>query len=234
MTSCRTLAAMLGSSRRSFLVGATALVIGACASGDADAPGDPAASGDDHHISPGEAADPADLGASAAGYPPATFDELDAIFDPIYRPMGLTLTRAALIDRSDGGYVMSPAGRHLALYVEPIDDAGYDVNDYVEAIVPVTVASAPLVFDRWPEVDSYDICQEPAEADDPRTEPFPVTQLELSRADYDSIDVGALTLAGLIEVTLRRPETSRLAVSRPIREHPTYVAALIEAQEAIA
>ncbi|MEL7209795.1 MAG: hypothetical protein AAGK32_16430, partial [Actinomycetota bacterium] len=43
-------------------------------------------------------------------YPPTSFDELAAIFDPQLEPLGLRLTRGLLVDRSDGGYTPSAEG----------------------------------------------------------------------------------------------------------------------------
>ncbi|HUF85625.1 MAG TPA: hypothetical protein VMQ81_13660, partial [Acidimicrobiia bacterium] len=51
--------------------------------------------------------------------PPNDFEQLADIFDPKLEPLGLKLTRGALIDTAEGRYRPSDTGRHLAVYVEP-------------------------------------------------------------------------------------------------------------------
>jgi hypothetical protein len=53
-------------------------------------------------------------------YPPNNVLELKEMFDPQLEPLGLRLTRGALIERATDTYSPSSKGNHLALYVEPI------------------------------------------------------------------------------------------------------------------
>ena len=127
--------------------------------------------------------------------PPAAALDLEPIYGAALAELGLRLIdRGGLIDRSGGGYEPSPTGTHLALYVEPIGDER-SVDEYLDGIRNVGVVFSDL-FERWPGLVSYDVCQEPIEDDgDPATEPLPVTQIELTKEesaaiDWDTVDGG--------------------------------------------
>jgi hypothetical protein len=218
--------------RASALVLALVLVPAACGdddepaatddpSGSASAPADTEGTGStgDEPGSTGTA-DPSEL-------PPSDLGSLQAIFDPLVEPMGLRLTRGALVDRTDG-YEISPTGTHLALYVEPLDDAAYTIDDYVANIYDLTALVTPIVFDDYPGVLTYDICQEPYEADDDRYEPFPVTQIELTRQNAEDYDFATGDLASLLAF-LDANEGTKLVTNPDIREDPTYQDAVAEA-----
>lgn len=164
----------------------------------------------------------ADTG-TASSRPPNSVEELAEIFDPQLEPMGLHITRGGLYDRSDGGYVLSDDGGHLALYVEPLDDADYDTADYVEGLGTVTALVTPEVFERWSGVDSYDICQEPPADIDDTDAPAPYTQIELDRATAESVDWDDANAATVIALGLSAD--TRLIVTQVIRDHPAYVEA---------
>jgi hypothetical protein len=157
-------------------------------------------------------------------FPPNDFAALAAILDPMLEPMGLVLTRGALIDRTDGGYERSDTGTHLALYVEPIDEASYTLDDYVAGVYDVTALVTPYVFERWTEIDSYDICQEPPNAEDPSAEPFPVSQVEMDRASSDAFDWEGGDLEALLAAS-KEGGGVRVVTSRELREHPEFVLA---------
>ena len=56
------------------------------------------------------------------GLPPDDALDLRPLYGDALAEVGMRLTdRGGLIDTSGGGYEPSPTGRHLALYVEPID-----------------------------------------------------------------------------------------------------------------
>jgi hypothetical protein len=128
--------------------------------------------------------------------PPNDFQKLADIFDPQLKPLGLKLTRGALVDTSNGRYRPSDTGRHLAVYVEPTGD--YTLADYAEGIVPSAQVFLPLVFERWDELDTFDVCQEPLPGVDDRKEPPPVTQLLVSRAEARELDWNDVSLADLL------------------------------------
>ena len=156
-------------------------------------------------------------------FPPDTIAELAEIFDPQLEPMGLRFTRGALIDRTDGGYVPSPEGEHLALYVEPLDGVDYDTADYVDGLGTVTALVTPYVFERWSGVETYDICQEPPPEIDDSDAPVPYTQIEIDRQAADAVDWDTATTATVIE--LGRDADLRLVVTPVVREDPAYQAA---------
>ena len=125
--------------------------------------------------------------------PPADFASLAAIFDPIVAPMGYRVGRAALIDRTT--YRETPGGTHLALYLTPLEAKSAD--DYVADFVPMAKAFVPGVFDAWPDLISFDVCQEPFEWEGSTTPPG-LTIFDIDREAADEIDWGSVDLAGLI------------------------------------
>jgi hypothetical protein len=191
-----------------------ALAAGAAACGDSDDAAD-------------ESSDPTIVPRDER--PPTKFSELEEIFNPMVEPMGLELTRGALIDRTDGGYEVSDEGRHLALYVEPIDDDEWDVDRYVTNFYDLTALLTPYVFERWSEIETYDICQEPAAADDDRPEPFPETQIDITRAASESFDWENSDLVDLLELDLVEDDV-RTVVGEKVRVARAYTEAYSDAQ----
>ncbi len=162
--------------------------------------------------------------------PPQDLSSIRKVYDEALATMGLTLTRGALIDLSGGRYEPSPNGRHLALYVEPIE--GRTDEEYAEAAWTLSALVTPDVFARWSGLDSYDICQEPLAEVDPSPEPNPVTQLNLTRAAADTVDWIDGDLTDLL-VAARGSTDLRMYVNRDIRETPTYQAANEEARSIV-
>lgn len=154
--------------------------------------------------------------------PPNTVAELQQLFNPIVEPMGLRVTRGALVDISDG-YVQSDTGTHLALYVEPTEEAEatYDNATYIDGIYDLTALVTPIVFDTWPGVESYDICQEPLQTVDPAYEPFPMTQVELSRDAAAGYDFATGDLPTLVNYLLST-EGARLLVGPDLKATEEY------------
>lgn len=183
-----------------------------------------------------------DGGASAAagdatsipdeGRPPTKFSELEAIFNPILEPLGLVLTRGALIDRADNGYEVSEDGRHLALYAEPIDDEGSSPEEVAANFYDLTAATVPYVFERWSELDTFDICQEPPTTVDDRPEPFPDTQIDITREASESFDWENGTLVDLLTLDLEERDV-RTVIHERVREAEPYKSAYAEAQQRV-
>jgi hypothetical protein len=155
------------------------------------------------------------------GFPPSDADALIRHLQPVVQPFGLEMTRASLIDL-DANYQSSPTGRHLALYVEPSGD--YPPERYVGNVAPLTAALVE-VFHRWPELESFDICQEPigntAEA------PPPVTRVNVPRTDaltirWDDIDLANRLAVAMIRYGNEDPEGLRVEVFGAARRHPAY------------
>lgn len=59
--------------------------------------------------------------------------------------------------------------------MEPIADRTSE--QYVEGLGTVTVLSSD-VFDRWPGLESFDVCQDPPATEDDSDEPLPITSLQ--------------------------------------------------------
>jgi len=154
--------------------------------------------------------------------PPNDVSTLRRLYDDALEPFGVRLTRGALIDRTNDQYVPSNTGSHLALYVEPIAD--YSPEQYVEGFWTISAFITPDVFARWPELESYDICQEPLPAEDDRAEPFPITQINLTREAAAAIDWQDGDLVDLLVASRTNPDV-KVVVNRELRESPAYRAA---------
>lgn len=167
-------------------------------------------------------------GTEERSLPPNDFEQLVDIFDAELEPLGLKLTRGALIDTSNGRYQPSDTGRHLAVYVEPTGE--YTTTEYAEGIVPSAQVFLPEVFERWDRLETFDVCQEPLPADDDREEPPPVTQLYLSRSDSERFDWKTVTLPELIAAAEGAGPEFRLYAAPPVRSDPAYAEATLQAQ----
>lgn len=130
--------------------------------------------------------------------PPDAFETLAAIFDPIVEPFGYHVGRAALIDRAT--YRETPAGTHLALYLTPL--VAKSAEDYVADFLPLATAFVPAVFDAWPGLISFDVCQEPFAWEGSTAPPgltiFDVDREAASQIDWESVDLAALIAADAI------------------------------------
>lgn len=154
------------------------------------------------------------------------------LFDPMFEPIGQRVTRIGLYDLSEG-FDLSDTGDHVAIYVEPIDDAEWDTARYVSAIAPGVAACSPFIFETWAGVNTMDVCQEPSNEEFPEPEPPIVTQVQLSRADSAFIDWDDVELADLIAARLRSPQTARVAANDDVEADPTWIAAEEAARELI-
>jgi hypothetical protein len=159
-------------------------------------------------------------GTEERSLPPNDFEQLADIFDAELKPLGLKLTRGALIDTSNGRYRPSDTGRHLAVYVEPTGE--YTTADYAEGIVPSAQVFLPEVFERWDELETFDVCQEPLPGVDDRREPPPVTQLFLSRAEARDLDWKTVTLAELLAAEQPARESFTLYVAPEVTDDPSW------------
>jgi hypothetical protein len=155
--------------------------------------------------------------------PPAAAADLEPIYGAALAELGLRLTdRGGLIDRTGGGYVPSAEGTHLALYVEPTGDR--TIPQYIDGIRGVAVVFGD-VFERWPGLVSYDVCQEPMEAyGESASEPLPVTQIELTREEAEAIDWDTVSVVDLVRASLADPPGLALRVSSRLARDPAYVA----------
>lgn len=156
---------------------------------------------------------------AAAHLPPHTLQGLAPILDPLVEPLGFRITRGSLISLTT--YNPTPDGTHLALYVVPLEDAGPD--QYAERIVPLAAALLPFVFEAWPGLESFDVCQEPFGWEAPGTPPS-LTILDLDRYPAEQIDWTTVDLPGLIRASSDSSAIT-LTASEEIRDGAVWQAA---------
>jgi hypothetical protein len=156
--------------------------------------------------------------------PPEDALDLEPIYGAQLAAIGLKLTdRGGLIDRTGGGYDQSAGGTHLALYVQPTGERS--VAQYLDGIKSVA-AIFVTAFDRWPGLESFDVCQEPVP--DPSSpvkgEPLPVTQIQLTRPQADAIDFDSVSVVDLVRLSRQVPNGMELRVSTRVANDPAYKA----------
>ncbi len=133
--------------------------------------------------------------AQSGSLPPHTREELAAIFDPALKKLGLVTTRAGLQDLET--YRFTEDGTHLAIYVEPIETEGVDADFYLDRIASSARVFLPKVYERWPGLESFDVCIEPVEIPSPT--PPPVTQIFVTDDTYRSIKWKKADLSTLVK-----------------------------------
>jgi hypothetical protein len=159
-------------------------------------------------------------GAAGSDLPPSNRAALAKMFRDDLKPLGLRVSRGRL--QNPETYKEDPNGTHLALYVTPTSSK-YATADYVRNFAKITRVFVPLVFDRWKGLQSFDICQEPA--NDPRDEPPPVTQIFMKRTALDR--VGSWNRATLLDLLAASPKDQRGAeyyvyFDRDVLQDPTF------------
>jgi hypothetical protein len=129
-----------------------------------------------------------------APLPPHEREALAEIFDEVVEPLGYRVTRAALITRES--YAVDPEGDHLAIYLAPLDDISFE--QFASDLPAIAGVFLPHVFDRWPGLVSFDVCQEPF-ASDAATPPS-LTIIDITREAAALVDWAAIDLEGLIDL----------------------------------
>ncbi len=153
--------------------------------------------------------------------PPADPLALEALYGDELAELGVHLTdRGGLIDRT-GGYESSSEGTHLALYVAPIGDRTDD--EYVDGIVELARLFLPDVFDRWPGLETFDVCQELPE-DEETGYVSTVTQIDIGRSAAADLDWDTVELADLVRAS-EVDETFALRVMGDLQMHPKVIEA---------
>lgn len=90
--------------------------------------------------------------------PPVAASEIAPVYADALAEHDMVLTeRGGLVDVGDD-YTQSEDGTHLALYLAPTRQ----LNDraYARGVVELTALFATDVFERWPQLESFDVCQE--------------------------------------------------------------------------
>jgi hypothetical protein len=134
--------------------------------------------------------------SSSSALPPSAHKDLVAIFAKKVKPLGLRLTRAALVNPAQE---RDSEGTHLAIYVEPTGE--YTIDDYLDGTVTVSKVFLPYVFERWKGLKSFDVCQEPRPAVDDRPTPAPETQVYATRAGSKLVDWKTVDVATMINTS---------------------------------
>ncbi len=201
-------------------VAAAAVLIAACngeTSADSGADPEPDASPDYEAPEEPEGSDPlgedapadATAGRDLEGdLPPVDPLALEPLYGDALAELGVELTdRGGLLDRSDG-YEVSADGTHLALYVSPLDERTDD--EYLDGIVDLARVFLLDVFERWPALESFDVCQELPDDDVEDGYVPTVTQIDLPREVAETIDWPTVDLIDLLEADRTYDDTSVL------------------------
>jgi hypothetical protein len=136
-------------------------------------------------------------------------------YGPAVEALGLRITRAARYEKL-GSRTLSPEGRHLAVYVEPV--AGSTTEAYLDRIPRLADVFLPEVFEQLPDLDTVDVCQEPTPDVDDSPEPESVTQLFATRSQAAAIDWSSVSLLELVAASEDHPNRIGLGVGKPVRE----------------
>lgn len=166
------------------------------------------------------------VGALDGDLPPIDPLALEPLYGEPLAAAGVELTdRGGLIDRTEG-YEVSAEGTHLALYVSPIGDRSDE--EYVDGIVELARVFLMDVFERWPTLESFDICQELSEDQVEDDYVRPVTQIDISREAASVIDWEHATLVDLYTAAAEDDEVTVRAIGE-LQSHPRLVEARREA-----
>ena len=151
-----------------------------------------------------------------AALPPVDVTGLADIYAEDLTAFDMALTdRGGLVDL-EGGYASSRDGTHLALYTaptRPLDDAAH-----ARGVVGITALFATDVFERWPGLTSFDVCQEVHTGTFGSDAQPTRSQVTLTREVAASIDWDTVTLEELMAAA-RRDETSRVLLDRDLQLH---------------
>ena len=159
---------------------------------------------------------PVACGDDDGGLPPGDDAGLEEVFQPFFDPLGLEFTYGGVVDYRDG--------KHLQLYVEPAGPA--TDQQYLDRLVSSSRAIVPFLFDEFPELDTFDICQEPVPSGPGDADrPEPRTVVLLSREQAASVaDWSTATLADLLRAS-RVGGGGGVKVDDAIAALPAYVEA---------
>lgn len=148
---------------------------------------------------------------------PATLPPLEAAavadtYDDTLAELGLRLTdRGGLVDQD---LEPDPDGTHLSLYVAPLGPR--DDIAYVEGLVEVTAVFAEDVFERWPDLESFDVCQEGVPQEGADSAPAR-TQVTLTREAAASVDWSTAELADVLAATQDHADSNVRLIDSDLR-----------------
>jgi len=180
----------------------------------------------------------AEIVAPPAGpLPPEDTEGLavEPLLAAMYAETGTLLTRGALIERRvrvprSGPTVYEPRDTtrattvvtrpHLALYLAFPDEDLDDLDRYLDAVVPLTFAFASAAFERWPDLESFDICLVPASDSDESPEPA-IALVDMTIEGYERWVADGPSGADLVrlqELAADRSSGVRLQFSAPMQQ----------------
>jgi hypothetical protein len=208
-----------------------AVVLAGCSSdAPAQAPLDASGAAADTVASDAPAVEPVEVVPPDGPLPPEDTEGLtvEPLLAAMYAETGTLLTRGALIERrvrvtTPGSTVYGPREStvvqrpHLALYLAFTDEDLEDLDRYMDAVVPLTRAFAGAAFERWPDLESFDICLVPASDSDASPEPA-IALVDVTREGYEAWIADGADLVGLRASTKDRSSGVRLQFSEPMRE----------------
>ena len=180
---------------------------------------------------------PPEAEAPTASFPPPTgtvppADTAGLTVEPMlaamYAEWGTLLTRGAVIERrtrvtaTDTTTYGPPQATvvrrpHLALYLAFVDEDLEDLDRYLDAVVPLTLAFAGAAFERWPDLESFDICLVPASDSDASPEPA-IVLVDVTRAGFGKWIADGADLVGLRALTNDATSGVRLQLSEQMTE----------------
>lgn len=147
-----------------------------------------------------------------ATLPPLEASAVEETYAAELAELGLQLTdRGGLVDED---FEPDPEGSHLSLYVAPVGPR--DDMAYVDGIVEVTALFAQDVFDRWPDLQSFDVCQEavPPAGDDSAPAR---TQVTLTREAAGSVDWATADVNDVMDAAQADTDSKVLVLDSDLR-----------------
>lgn len=152
-----------------------------------------------------------------ASAPGSVVDEFAARFDAKLSPLGFRIGRAGFTsDVSSDDYTAD--GQHLAVYVIPLRPLTDE--QYVDGVAEVARVFLPTVFEDYPRLATFDVCEEPRVDQD--EEPPPRTQIVLNREQAGRVDWASVSTAELVVGSRATPNTVNLFVDDALRRSSAW------------
>jgi hypothetical protein len=158
--------------------------------------------------------------APLAALPDGSTAAMAKRFDSALKPLGWRIQRSAFEHVDIDPAHPTTGKQHLAVYVRPLGTPSY--ADYVNGLSAVTKLFVPALFDQYADLASFDVCEEPTEAQDPADEPKPVTQIVVTRANAHAVAWATATPAEVVAAGTDHPNKIGLYASADLRASPEW------------